>query len=86
MFEAFDKALPRHPLVIEAMTKLKAGEKLPPLVATRRPAPPKRSTASAPRSAAAAARTSASSICSLRFISRPSIRWRCSRSPISTSR
>jgi tetratricopeptide (TPR) repeat protein len=34
VFEAFDKALPRHPLVVEAMDKLKAGEKLPPLVTT----------------------------------------------------
>ena len=33
IFETFDKALPRHPLVVEAMGKLKAGEKLPPLVA-----------------------------------------------------
>ncbi len=33
VFEAFDKALPRHPLVVEAMDKLKAGEKLPSLVA-----------------------------------------------------
>jgi tetratricopeptide (TPR) repeat protein len=32
VFEAFDKQLPRHPLVIEAMDKLKVGEKLPPLV------------------------------------------------------
>ncbi len=32
VFEAFDKVLPRHPLVVEAMAKLKAGEKLPPLV------------------------------------------------------
>ena len=52
----------------------------------RRPAPPKCCTGSAPRSAAAAARTSAWSICSSRSISRPSSRWRCSRSPISTSR
>ena len=52
----------------------------------RRPAPPKCSTGSAPRSAAAAARISGSSICSLRSISRPTIRWRCCRSPISTSR
>jgi tetratricopeptide (TPR) repeat protein len=34
VFETFDKALPRHPLVVEAMDKLKAGEKLPLLVAT----------------------------------------------------
>ena len=34
VFEAFDKVLPRHPLVIDAMNKLKAGEKLPPLVST----------------------------------------------------
>jgi tetratricopeptide (TPR) repeat protein len=32
VFETFDKSLPRHPLVVEAMDKLKAGEKLPPLV------------------------------------------------------
>jgi tetratricopeptide (TPR) repeat protein len=32
VYETFDKALPRHPLVVEAMDKLKAGEKLPPLV------------------------------------------------------
>ena len=32
IFETFDKSLPRHPLVIEAMNKLKAGEKLPPPV------------------------------------------------------
>jgi tetratricopeptide (TPR) repeat protein len=32
IFETFDKSLPRHPLVLEAMGKLKAGEKLPPLV------------------------------------------------------
>jgi tetratricopeptide (TPR) repeat protein len=32
VYEAFDKVLPRHPLVIEAMNKLKAGEKLPALV------------------------------------------------------
>jgi tetratricopeptide (TPR) repeat protein len=32
VFDAFDKVLPRHPLVVEAMNKLKAGEKLPPLV------------------------------------------------------
>jgi tetratricopeptide (TPR) repeat protein len=32
VFESFDKTLPRHPLVTEAMNKLKAGEKLPPLV------------------------------------------------------
>ena len=32
VFEAFDKTLPRHPLVMESMDKLKAGEKLPALV------------------------------------------------------
>ena len=32
IFEAFDKTLPRHPLVVEAMDKLKRDEKLPPLV------------------------------------------------------
>ncbi|HVZ52954.1 MAG TPA: tetratricopeptide repeat protein, partial [Pseudolabrys sp.] len=33
IFEAFDKTLPNHPLVVEAMSKLKAGEKLKPLAA-----------------------------------------------------
>jgi tetratricopeptide (TPR) repeat protein len=32
VFEAFDKVLPRHPLVVESMNKLKAGVKLPALV------------------------------------------------------
>lgn len=32
VFEAFDKVLPRHPLIVDAMTKLKSGEKLPVLV------------------------------------------------------
>ena len=34
VFETFDKALPRHPLVVQAMEKLKAGEKLPRLVSS----------------------------------------------------
>ncbi|MEZ5787872.1 MAG: tetratricopeptide repeat protein [Xanthobacteraceae bacterium] len=33
IYEAFDAKLPRHPLVVEAMEKLKKGEELPPLVA-----------------------------------------------------
>jgi Flp pilus assembly protein TadD len=32
VFETFDKALPRHPLVVEAISQLKAGQKLPLLV------------------------------------------------------
>ncbi len=32
VFEAFDKVLPNHPLIVESMDKLKAGEKLPQLV------------------------------------------------------
>ena len=32
IFEAFDKVLPNHPLVMESLDKLKAGEKLPQLV------------------------------------------------------
>ncbi len=34
VFEAFDKVLQRHPLVVEAMNQLKADEKLPQLVTT----------------------------------------------------
>jgi tetratricopeptide (TPR) repeat protein len=32
VFDAFDKVLPRHPLIVEEMAKVKAGEKLPLLV------------------------------------------------------
>src|SRR5262249_24608497 len=32
VYEGFDKVLPRHPLIVEAMDELKAGEKLSPLV------------------------------------------------------
>ncbi len=32
VFEAFEKALPRHPLIVDDIQKVKAGEKLPPLV------------------------------------------------------
>jgi tetratricopeptide (TPR) repeat protein len=34
VYEAFDKKLPRHPLVLQAMRETKAGKKLPPLVDT----------------------------------------------------
>jgi tetratricopeptide (TPR) repeat protein len=34
ILETFDKALPHHPLVVAAMDKLKAGQKLPPVVTT----------------------------------------------------
>lgn len=34
IYEAFDKVLPRHPLIVDAMTKLKAGEKLPILISS----------------------------------------------------
>ncbi len=34
VFEAFDKVLPKHPLITQEMDKLKAGEKLAPLAAT----------------------------------------------------
>lgn len=33
-FQTFDKALPRHPLIVDSMTALAAGKKLPPLVDT----------------------------------------------------
>jgi tetratricopeptide (TPR) repeat protein len=34
IYEAFDKVLPQHPLILEAMDELKGDEKLPPLVET----------------------------------------------------
>jgi predicted Zn-dependent protease len=85
IFETFDKALPRHPLVVEAMDKLKAGEKLPPLVANAQ-AVPRHSMALAPHSAAAAARTWAWSIFSFRCFSRQHTLWHFSRLPICMNR
>jgi tetratricopeptide (TPR) repeat protein len=32
VFEGFDKVLPRHPLVVQAIADIKAGDKLPPLI------------------------------------------------------
>jgi tetratricopeptide (TPR) repeat protein len=32
VFGAFDKVLPRHPLIVEAIDRLKSGQKLPPLI------------------------------------------------------
>ncbi len=32
IYEAFDKVLPQHPLIVEAINEIKDGEKLPPLV------------------------------------------------------
>ena len=87
IYEAFDKKLARHPLVLEGLRETKAGKKLPPLVdsaAGRRRRGALRHRRHADR--AAAARISRWSICSLRSISRPIIRWRCCRSPISMSR
>src|SRR5712675_1477671 len=34
IYEAFDKKLPRHPLVLESLREVKAGKKLPPLIET----------------------------------------------------
>ena len=76
IYEAFDKVLPQHPLIVEAMDEIKDGEKLPRWSNRRRPAPPKSCSASAPRSAARAARISRSPICSSRSISRRAIRSR----------
>ena len=56
IYQEFNKAVPDHPVVTEEMKEVAAGEKLPPLVDSPRPALPKRFTGSAPRSAAAAAR------------------------------
>jgi tetratricopeptide (TPR) repeat protein len=36
IFETFNKTAPNHPLALEAMKKLKSGEKLPPVVSTSR--------------------------------------------------
>jgi len=47
IYEAFDKKLPRHPLVLEELSETRAGKKLPPWLIRLRPAPPRRCTASA---------------------------------------
>ena len=87
VFETFDKALPRHPLVVEAMDKLKAGEKLPPLVANAQAG-----AAEALYGLGASLGRRGGEDLGLVYLqlvalsSRPTIRWRCCRSPISTSR
>src|SRR3979490_2241149 len=40
VYEAFDKKLPRHPLVLEGLRETKAGKKLAPLVASPQTRPP----------------------------------------------
>ena len=87
VYSEFDKTVAQSSADRGRAKQVTAGKKLPLLVdSRRRPAPPRRCTASALRSAAAAARISRSSICSSRSISRRTIRWRCCRSPISTRR
>ena len=87
VYETFEKALPRHPLVTDRRSrKSRPARNCRRWSRTRRPAPPKCCTASAPRSAAAAARISASPICSSRSISSRAIRSPCCRSPTSMRR
>src|SRR6201998_3126993 len=74
IYDAFDKKLARHPLVLEGLRDNKAGH---------RPAPPRRFTESARRWFVVAARTWRWSICNWRSICSPIIRWRCCRWPIS---
>ena len=87
IYEAFDKKLPRHPLVLEGLRETKAGKKLPPLVNSpqsrrRRGALRHRRNADAPRRRRPRAGLSAA-----RALPRAAaIRWRCCRLPISTSR
>ena len=84
IYEAFDKKLARHPLVVEGLRETKAGKKLPPLVefgagGRRRSALRHRRDADPSRRRGPGAGLSAA-----RALSRsPIIRWRCCRSPIS---
>ena len=86
VFAAFDEALPRHPLIVEATNELKAG-KLPLMVDT-----PQAGAAEVLYGLGASlgrlggGRISGSSTCSFRSISRPRIRSLCFRSAISTRR
>ena len=76
VFKALDEALPRHPLVTDAIREIESGRADRPAGRTRRrPARPRRFTPSARRSGGAA-RRSASSICSSRFTSIRTMRWR----------
>ena len=86
VFAAFEEALPRHPLIVEATNELKAGNKLPLMVAT-----PHAGAAEVLYGLGAAlgrrgGRILASSTCSFRSISRPRIRSLCFRSATSTRR
>jgi len=47
IYEAFDKKLRAHPLVLEGIREAKAGKKMQPLVDSAQAVPPKRCTASA---------------------------------------
>src|SRR5665213_1966081 len=79
IYDAFDKKLPRHPLVLEGLRDTKAGKKLPPLV-------------DSPQAGAAEAlygigatltrrggEDLALVYCNWRSTSSPTIRWRCCR-------
>jgi tetratricopeptide (TPR) repeat protein len=86
VFAAFEEALPRHPLIVEATNELKAGKKLPFMVNT-----PQAGAAEVLYGLGAAlgrrgGRISASSTCSFHSISRPRIRSPCCRSATSTRR
>jgi len=86
VFAAFDEALPRHPLIVEATNELKAGKKLPLMVDT-----PQAGAAEVLYGLGASlgrlgGRISGSSTCSFRSISRLRIRSLCFRSAISTRR
>src|SRR5262249_53375776 len=85
VFTAFDEALPRHPLIVEATNELKAGKKLPLMVDT-----PQAGAAEVLYGLGAAlgrgGRISGSFTCSFRSISRPRIRSPCFRSATSTRR
>jgi tetratricopeptide (TPR) repeat protein len=86
VFAAFEEALPRHPLILEAANELNAGKKLPLMVDT-----PQAGAAEVLYGLGASlgrlgGRISASSTCSFRSISRPRIRSPCCRSATSTRR
>ena len=79
--------MPRHPLIVEAINEIKAGEKLPPLIVDS----PQAGAAEALYGLGAALGRRGGEDLGLVYLQlalylAPRIRWRCSRSPISTRR
>ena len=85
IYEAFDKKLPRHPLVLEGLRETKAGKKLPPLVDSAQAGAAEALYGIGATLTRRGGEDLALVYLQLALYLRPTIRWRCCRSPISMS-